>query len=58
MVAGADLSTECGVPSPSGWPCRAGCTGRVGQRDGTVGIRLTGRDLMSGDECTPEGVSR
>jgi len=58
MVAGADLSTECGVPSQSRWPCRARRTGRVGQRDDTVGIRLTGRDLMSGDECTPEGVSR
>jgi len=58
MLAGADLSTECGVPSPSRRRYLARCAGRVGQRDGTVDIRLTGRDLMSGDECTPEGVSR
>jgi len=58
MLAGADLSAECGVPSPSGWPCRAGCTSRVGPRTITVGIDLTGRDPMSGDECKPVGVTR
>jgi len=58
MLAGAELSTECGVPSPRGWPCLAKGAGRVGQRGITVGIRPTGRDPMSGDECTPEGVSR
>jgi len=58
MVTGADLSTGIGVPSPSGWPCRARRTDRVGPGDITVGIRLTGRDPMNGDECKPEGVSR
>jgi len=58
MLAGADLSTECGVPSPSRWPCRARGAGWVGQRRITVGIDHTGRDPMSGDECTPEGINR
>jgi hypothetical protein len=58
MLAGADLSTECGVRSPSRWPCRARRTDRVGPGDITVGIRLTGRDPMNGAEYKPEGVSR
>jgi len=58
MLAGADLSTECGVPSPSRWPCRARRTGRVGQRDSTVGIDLTNHDPMSGDKHKHEGVDR
>jgi len=58
MLAGADLSTECGVPSQSRWPCRARLTDRVGPCDITVGIRLTGRDPKSSDECKPVGVTR
>jgi len=58
MVAGADLSTECGVPSPRGWPCRARGAGRVGPRGITVGIDLTGRDPMGDAECKPERVTR
>ncbi len=58
MLAGADLSTEIGVPSLIRWPCRARRTSRVGHRSITVGIDLTGRDHMSGDECKPVGVTR
>jgi len=58
MLAGADLSTECGVPSPSRRRCRARRTDRVGPRHITVGIRLIGREPMSRDECKPVGVIR